>query len=143
MSKFVIEKKPFGTASDVPTATVTKDSIYINKAARAAFGIDEFPYLELVGDDEEPVLSLRLLNQPSLHSNTVRVTDGSLMISAVRAIKQLGMEPGRYDLTQSRGEKNTLEFTYDVAEATSEEEGDAEEDVAEHRRGRGRPKKAA
>src|SRR5690242_7156186 len=112
MSKFVIEKKPFGTTSDQPSATVTRDSIYINKAARAAFGIDAFSHLELVGDDEEPVLALRLLRQPSLHSNTIRVTDGSLTIGALRAIRQLGMQPGRYELRPSDDEDDTIEFTY-------------------------------
>ena len=138
MSYQLIERGQFGTvASTEPKITVTKDSFFINKAARVAFKIDKHEYVELYADKERKCIALKLLGEPTVNARKMRAGDGSLTISLQSAIKLLRIQAGRYDLSYNQG-KGLLEFDY---EEQAEEEGEAKHEVAARRPGR--PRKAA
>jgi hypothetical protein len=143
MTYKLLEKGTFGSnVSAAPSITVTKDSFFINKAARAEFGIDDHEYVELLGDDEEKKIGIRLLSKPTLNARKIRSGDGSMTISVQSVIKFLGMAPGRYPLSLA---KDLLEFSYDVQSVSgneAEEDTESKEQQREARR-RGRPAKAA
>src|SRR5262245_19308984 len=113
MAYQLLEKVRFGSAASAdPAITVTKDSFFINKAARHAFGTDDHEYVELFADRENKSLGIKLLEAPTLNARKMRTGDGSVTISVQAVIKFLGMRPGRYPLSYDQSE-GLLEFSYE------------------------------
>jgi hypothetical protein len=138
MAYHLIEKGQFGTAASTePKITVTKDAFFINKAARVAFNIDKYDYVELYADKNGKCIGLKLLAEPTVNARKMRSGDGSLTISVQSAIKMLRIRAHRYDLAHNPA-KVMLEFDYEEQVEESEE---AEQEEAARRRGR--PRKAA
>lgn len=80
-------------------------NFYLNAAATTIFGLERYAYADLFENRERKSVAIRLLDKPR-DLNSVKVRGGTSrterVISATTIARELGIEPGKYEVSSAR-----------------------------------------